>query len=349
MSNLVADVLSRISNWSPVFHVSIDSQFGSIDDGLPNRFSLIEFSLGRKKYYILSLVKNDSEFKFKLFEYINFYDICIIKTEKDIQDKVCSYENYIADKNDEEVKNNIEFLMYKIGLNQSRIVSGNNKTNSYTAIILVYIGFIAYILSKIVGFDGEYSLSQYTMYVLIAMSVYYALNCSLFIKTALSIKGYTRSSFRDLKKNPSLKKLACAYYTDWYSTNNESQVITSIVANIEKYFTRSFVMSLSVWLILFWGEHMTPSPSVTEINSYNSEYIVFDRSGEFQESEFIKLLSSINLSSNSIYIVSNKDDKRGAVVSSFVKLAVSKPDRIIEIDFKSDIVDSQAVLIKYKE
>lgn len=341
------NALFRALNWSPFLHTSTDKIFGSIDTEPPDRFSLIEFSLGKRKTYVLSFVKTGSKCSFKFFDHINFDDLCPIVTEVELQHKIDAYKKYLSNKNNEEVRNLIEFLQDKIGMNQSATVSGYNKINLYTAIILVYMGFIAYLLSKVAAFEGEYSLYQYSMYLLIAISIYYTLNCSLFIKAALSIKGYIRSTFQDLKEDPSLKKLACAYYTDWYATNNESWVITSIVANVEKYFTRSFFISLSICFILFFVEHATFS--VIEVDSHNGEYLVFDGSGKFQESEFLKLLSNINKSSDNIYIVSNKDYENGSVVSGFIKSAISKPERVIEIDFKNDIIDSQTVLIKYKE
>jgi hypothetical protein len=347
MNNFFVNIFFQVLNWSPILHASIDSQFGSIDQGYPNRFSLFGLSLGKRKFYIFSLVKTEDLFHFNFFDHLNFDSMCEIKSESDVNEKADSYQECISEKSDDLVRNQIEFLKDKISMNQSRTSSGYNKTNSYTAIVLVYMGFIAYLLGQVTNLPSENILSRYAVYILIFLAVYYAYNCTLFIKSALSIKGYTRSKFQKLKENSSVQKLASAYYTDWYSTNNESQVITSVVANIEKYFTRSFVMSLSVWIILFMGEQ---SYSLTkEVTNQSGEYLIFNRLGEFQTSEFIKLIKNVNEGSEKIFIVSNSTDKNGLIVSDFIKSTLPDSDRVIEISFKNSVVDSHSVIIKHKE
>lgn len=347
MSSFLVKTFFQILNWSPILHASKDSQFGSIDKGMPNRFSLLGLSLGKRKAYIFSFVKSQESLDFEVFYHLNFDSLCEIKSESDVNSKVDSYQEYLSDKGDDLIRNQVEFLKDKISLNQSRTASGYNKTNSYTAIVLVYMGFIAYLLGQVVNLSGSGILTQYSVYTLTLLSIYYAFNSTLFIKSALSIKGYIRATFRDLKEDSSLQKLACAYYTDWYSTSNESQVITSVVANIEKCFTRSFVMSLFVWIILFIGEHYDSSKK--DIANQSGEYFIFNELGEFQESEFVKLLSSINEGNESIFIVSNKANVNGSIVSDFVKSTVSNSERVIEIDLKNDLVNTRSVIIKHKD
>jgi hypothetical protein len=347
MNSYFVSIFFQILNWSPILHASIDNQFGSIDEGIPNRFSLFCLSLGKRKIYILSCVKSQESLVFKIFYQLTFDSLCAIKSEADVNNKVDSYQGYLLDKDDGVIRNQIEFLKDKILLNQSRTSSGYNKTNSYTAIVLVYMGFIAYLLEQVVNLSEKGNLTQYSLYILISLSIYYTLNCTLFIKSALSIKGYIRATFRDIKENPSLQKLACAYYTDWYSTNNESQVVTSVVANIEKYFTRSFMISILVWIILFTGEHYVSSKK--DISNESGEYLIFNELGEFQKSEFVKLLSNIDEGNESIFIVSNKADVNGSIVSDFVKLTLSDSERVIEIDLKNDVLKAPSVIIKQKD
>jgi hypothetical protein len=347
MNNFFVNIFFQVLNWSPILHASTDNQFGSIGQGCPNRFSLFGLSLGKRKIYIFSLVKTEDSFHFNFFYHLNFDLICQIKSESDVNEKVDSYHESISEKDDDLVRNQIEFLKYKISMNQSRTSSGYNKTNSYTAIVLVYTGFIAYLLGQIANLPSENILSRYTAYILIFLAAYYAYNCILFITSVLSVKGYTKSTFGELKQNSSLQKLASAYYTDWYSTNNESQVITSVVANIEKYFTKSFVMTLSVWIILFIGEK---SYLLTkEVTTQSDEYLIFNRLGEFQTSEFVKLIKNVNEGSEKIFIVSNSADKNGLIVSDFIKSTLPNSDRVIKIGFNNSVVDSHSVIVKYKE
>lgn len=347
MNSFFMTFVFQLLNWSPILHASIDSQFGAIDKGIPNRYSLLGLSFGKRKVYIFSVVKSQGSFSFKFFDHIFFDSLCAISSDLEINSKVDSYQEYLSNKNDDLIRNQIEFLKDKISLNQSRTASGYNKTNSYTTIVLVYIGFIAYLLEQVVNLSVKAELIQYLVYILTSLSIYYAFNCIVFIKSALLIKGYIRATFRDIKEDPSLQKLACSYYTDWYSTNNESQVITSLVANIEKYFTRSFSISLFIWIILFTDNHHESTKK--HVTNQTDEYLIFNELGEFQKSVFVRFLSNIGEDNESIFIVSNKTDVNGSIVSDFIKSTVSNSERVIEIHLENDVMKTNSVIIKHKD
>lgn len=349
MTNIFASIFFRILNWSPVFHASTDNQFGSVDGRMPNRFSLLGLSLGKRKYYVISMVKKHESLKLEYFDHLSFDSACKIKSESEINEKVEKYQGYLSEKNDdvELVKNQIDFLKHKMSLSQIRIAGSYNKINAYTAILLVYVGFIAFMLGKVSSMADGNALLQFTVYTLSALSIYYTFNCVLFVHFALLIKGYVRSSFKDLKENSSTEKLACAYYTDWYSMENEAQVAISVVANIQKYFTRSFVMFLSVWLVLF----MTggDKSSIVDVTKKNGEYLVFNGLGEFQKQEFVKFLSKANEGSGKIFIIRSKLHAGSSIVSDFIKTTVSSPDQVAEVYIKNYVIDPRSVTIKHKD
>lgn len=337
----------QISNWSPILHASSDSQFGSIVEGRPDRFSLLGLSLGKRKLYIISFKNDHASYKFNLIFNLKFDSLCKISSESEVNDKVNSYKEELSTKSDDSIRNEIDFLKYKISLNKSRTVSGYNKTNIYTAIILVYTGFIAFMLEKVIDFSTNNPIYNYLTYVVVILAIYYLFNCVLFIKSALSIKGYTRSAFRDIRKDSGIKNIASAYYTDWYSTYNESQVTTSVVANIEKYFTRSFLMSIFLWIILLAVTHF--SLPNKEVAHTNDEYLIYDELGDFQELEFVKFITDLNEGSESIYIISNIENINSSILGRFIRSTLSNSERVIEIRFKNNVVSTNSVIIKRKD
>jgi len=169
----------------------------------------------------------------------------------------------------------------------------------------------------------------------------------LFIKSGLSIKGYIRSTFKDLKKQPTFQQLSLNYYTDWYSTNNEAQVITSLVRNIEKYFIRSFVLSILILLAIFLNEFIQINS--TNNTNHKNEYLIMDDSGSFLTSEFSILISNINKSKESVYIIRNKNEKNGLIISNFLKMVTKNPERVVSIDIENNVIDNKSVIIKYKD
>jgi len=288
MHNIALKIILLISNWSPLLHSSNDCLFGSLGESDPDRYSLIEFSLGKRKLYFVTFFKSNNRYHFKLYDQINFDAICKINTEEEMQEKIDAYSNEIKDKNDDLINIHIFFLKDKIGMNQTRIVSAYNKINSYTAITLAYIGFIVFLVNKVIKSDESIIYFQWVVFVLMILSIYYTANCVLFIKSGLSIKGYIRSTFKDLKKQPTFQQLSLNYYTDWYSTNNEAQVITSLVRNIEKYFIRSFVLSILILLAIFLNEFIQINS--TNNTNHKNEYLIMDDSGSFLTSEFSILI-----------------------------------------------------------
>ncbi|MCE9936011.1 hypothetical protein, partial [Aeromonas salmonicida] len=205
-----------------------------------------------------------------------------------------------------------------------------------------YIGFVIYLLGKVKGA----STASFLLIFFAILSTYYACNCALFIKSALSIKGYIRSSFKSIKDNTNEKVLACAYYRDWYSTNNEGDVITSLVANIEKYFIRSFVMSLLVLGIFSIGGDASLLKSKT--THRQNEYLIFNSSGEFQKSEFILLMEKVTEGDGKVFIIRNKNERKGLKVYDFIKATLSHPERVVEIFIENKVVDSNVVIVKYE-
>ncbi len=340
------NIIYKILNWSPFFHISTDEQFGSIGGG-SKRYSLIEVSTGPRKIYLFSFLESGGSYKFFLMHVLKFDSLCRIMDQSEIKSRVAKYETLIRNENCDSINNHIDFLKEKISMCQSRTESAYNKINLYTAIILAHIGFIVYLVDQLVKSKQESHIFSYSIHLLFSMSIYYAINYALLINSAISIKGYIRAAFKDIKIDCNIKKLAAAYYLDWSSTDNQSQVLTSIVTNIEKYFIRGFAMSLVVWMLLFLGNNVSVKPA--EVLHEGDEFLIYNKSGEFQKSEFIKLLSHIDVGTKKIYIISNAKDDNALLLGKFIKSTLAEPRRVIEIDFKNELINARSVIIQHKD
>ena len=324
----------------PLMHISCDKIFGDYEYSLPARFSFFKLSLGDNKHYLITW---GNEFKF--YYRLKFSEVEKIKTNKELMDKTDSYASLIDDRNKEEIDTNIDFLKHKISSGQSRISSGYNKTNQYTTIALVYLGFLVYLVDSIL--EVKPSISEaILLYSLISISMYYILNSFLFIRFALKVKGYTRSTFGDIKNNPNQTKLASLYYLDWLSTNNESQIITSIVLNIEKYFFRSLVTSIITLGLIFTLSHSSKYDTGTQ-NHNKGEYLIYDSAGNFNKTELIGFLNQFDQNTGVIYIIKNKANDNGDSILSFIKSIALNQSQIIVADCQSLSKKYDQVLEKF--
>ncbi|MFM5578339.1 hypothetical protein ACK4A1_01670 [Aeromonas veronii] len=341
MRKQLCQFILNMLNWSPFIHVSDDELFGSVSADYKKRISLIEFPLGKWKFYFFTRLKEKNDkAKYNFFHLLDFDSVCKIKSEQVVNEKVTDYKCFISGLDDELIRNQIEFLKDKISMNQARIASGYNKTNMYVAIVLVYFGFVLYLIGKVVNL----ATINYWLFFLTFFVGYNAFNCACFIKSSLSIRGYIRSSFRSIKNDASIKELACAYYRDWYSTNNEGDVITSYVGNVEKYFTRSLVVSVLVLGILSIGDKTDLFKG--ETMHHNNEFLIFNETGEFQKSEFILLVNKINEGSEKVFIINSKGEKKGALIRDFIRTTVSDPERVVEISLENKVVNSKVIIVK---
>lgn len=344
MLKLIKKTVQHILNISPIIHVSDDDQFGDLGDA--KRYSLAELSVGPRKFYFFSLMKTKDGLEFKIIEKLNFTDKCKIHDDLYLESKAQDYEFIASKESENTLENQMDFLKHKISMSESRTASGYNKINIYSAIIIAHIGFLAYLLSQIVDRQDNNILLSVIVF-LYALTIYFIINSAMFITHSLSIKGYFRSAFKDLKKDSSKKNLAKAYYFDFLSTNNESHVITSIVLNTEKYFIRGFMTSIIVWVLILLPENIIEKNSI--IAGDKGEYYIFDQSGNFQRLEFIRLLSNITESSEKIYVIKMEKDENGIMLSKFIKIALNNSERVIDLDIKNQVMNPHPVIVKQED
>lgn len=144
-------VIALILNWSPCLHISEDSNFGSVDNLTMIRLSFLAIPLGNNKYYFLSVIKDTATHKWKiqLYKCLNFYDICKIESQNEIDGKTIVYKNTILHLSDENINIQIVLLKEKYNQNENRKSTVYNKMNNYAAINLAHIAFIGYLLTEL--------------------------------------------------------------------------------------------------------------------------------------------------------------------------------------------------------
>jgi hypothetical protein len=336
----------KFFNWSPIFHFSNDEQFGSINQSDWSRFSLLSIAVGENIIYFLTIQWLNPQVKFSWFKTLNFSQVCKIYTESDIQQKVVDYESYLSNAQSSVISEQIEFLKYKADLANNRTDCGYDKTNIYTAIYLAFIPVEFYLFNEVITFlnNSSNSILNYLLAVIFGLSIYYSINCSLFLYSNLKLKGFTRSTFNDLKQNHNHIKLAASYYWDWYSLTNESHVITSIVANIQKYFLRALVISVVIAVTLLSNLRVESKPQTER-----SEFFILNQNGEVQEKEFLRFLNQKRESDVSVLVIGNEKNKKIQSIINLLNLFPANQLKVKSVIFKSDVLESDEVLLKYEE
>jgi hypothetical protein len=345
----ILKIIAPILNWSPFLHISEDFNFGSVDNLIAVRLSFLAIPLGSNKIYLLSFVKDaTNKWNFEIHKCLNFYAVCKKEDQSQIDHKTSSYKTLIESHTEEQIKFQIDFLKEKFNQNQSRKSTLYNKINNYTAITLVYLGFTGYLFSELLSLKIDNIYFYNCLWIMFSLSVIYTLNLFIFIKFALSIQAYIRSKFGDLKNDPTDKQLAASYYTDWYSSANEAQIISSIVCNIEEYFTRSLVVTVLLWLCMVGNNNWLNKIS-SATPSYENQYLIVNKSDEFLVDEFSSFLGKINKTNNKIYIISKKDNHNYKVIKDFIEFATKNSRKLETIEINGGILDNNAILLKYKD
>jgi hypothetical protein len=334
-----------IFNWIPVLHLSHDDEFGALSSGGADRFSLLGLSLGRYKYYFITIKVIKGGYKPSLFCKLDFNSFF----SEYPTEVVNGFVGDLSGKTDIEVQNLTEFLKYKIDKGSKVAASGYAKANSYTAIVLVFLGSGSYLYQEILSIQSGVDLYNYLGVILIALSVYYTISCLQFVRLILSVKTSYKSMFKPVRENSDLRTIAKAYYIDWRASETDSKIVVSTVLNIEKYFKRTLTMLVFIFIVLQVSnfESMEKKPEVVVKNE--SEYVIFDALGTFQTGEFTRLLSGLNEGSNRLFVVSHESNSEKDLVLDFIKLVSPNPDGIVQLEFKDSAISSGSVLIKYED
>lgn len=235
MKYFVQYVLSRI----PIFCISDDSNFHNIDKrGIhfnDLRYSLISFGLGDHKIYFLSWKRKDG---FSFFKKIYLATLLDIPNQTTLSEKAENYYSHLTSVEDDNVRNEAEFLKYKISDEANRISSAYTKANIYTGIVL---GVFPIILS--IGINQLSSLKEFYYIIIILSLLYCLINATILLFNFYKVRSSIRSTFGKMKEaKDALREKARAYYLDWFSIKSNAPLYVSYIANIERYIRLSFII-----------------------------------------------------------------------------------------------------------
>lgn len=245
MKNLIYLLVYLLSR-SPLFSTTLDENFHEIsnknykNDQL--RLSVLSFGLGVRKLYLFTLKKGEG---FRFFKIIRLKDIQDVPSEEVIESKVKDYAIHIKSKQQNEVEIEKEFLQYRINQDESKKNIALSKINNYIAIVSILVPLFA---SNVIQ---AYSKIEFKYKVILLIVVGYTLlNAILYILEFLQVKGFTRSSFSDIKKSSEHNnKIAESYYADWYSMKQESVLYVTFVTCVERYLKYVIAVTLCILVL----------------------------------------------------------------------------------------------------
>lgn len=253
IKNLIFVVL-RFFNSTPLLHVSIDENFDTVTHSHVStktrfRFSLAALSLGTLKLYIFtfSIIPNALRMEgFKLFYLLDFDKIQYRKNSNEI--------NAITKKYEDETLNNLEsderlrqeeFLKIRITENNDTLSNIFDKANYYTTVILAFSAALVYAYSKLI--ELQLNITTLVIFYLALINMLDLLDLLLLLRRSVSVSGFHRSSFENLRTCKKEYALTKSLYFDWVASSNDVQYYAGLTKNTEM---RSFRVILVGFLLL---------------------------------------------------------------------------------------------------
>lgn len=339
---IIVYLLSR----SPILSLTLDKSFDDVSNKnfeyKDLRFSLISFGVGTIKIYFITVKKEDG---FKFIKVLKLSDVKKMPSKEVIEEKVNNYKQHVSQKENDEIRIEIEFLKYKIENEETTKNNAANKIGIYTAIMLVFIPLIISGGMKIsINFSTSFKLIFGTII------IYNLQNIVMYILGFLKVKGFSRSSFGKLKESSEhLKKLAQSYYEDWYSIKAEAPLFVTYVLEIEKYLKYTIMCILIFFLIStfssIYSDKICANINI-EQSSNTTIDITFNEKGYVEEVDLNKLILIQNklLENRLKEIIILKDitndefvQKEYKNIINLINMYNTHEIDIIEIDSKSKI------------
>lgn len=352
MVNKFLILIAKLLNWFPVLHVSSDSDFGSFNGKKPDfRISLFNLSLGQYKYYLFSIIKMDNKYTFQAGKLLNLEEICIIRDDKQIQQKVSEYSTLIKTYTDDDVtikdkvSYNIDLLKTKISDNERRVNSSLTKLNSYRALLSAMLAGGMYLLSQILLLN-ENSYFSSLSYISLFLFILYSLSSFSQITYGLKVKSYVKSSFSNLKKTPNQFELAESYYTDFLSSNDEAHMAVTITKNAEKYLKRIFLMLIATWLLILASQNNLLEDQTFNKKTYNSEYVIINSKNNFQPKQLSYFFENLDSYKGNVYIIANKSTTEVEKLSNFLRDFLIETQTLKIIILESETLKDHVILLK---
>ena len=237
-------MLLKMWAYFPVFALTDDLGFLTPNpDSMQHKyyFSLISILFGEKKFQLISFpIMQANEkvvlFRVKQLSKMEAFAFSEVK-ENELRAK---YKMHYKSLRDEDIKIEKEELLRHLSDQQSRIDTSYNKINAFTTIIVAVIPIaIAFI-------DRETIISLNILEKAIFILLVYAIvNLCAWIFQATNVRGFMRSSFKDLKEsNNKTEEQNWQIYYDWQQTKRNADMFVSFVKYIKGWIIAVIILTV---------------------------------------------------------------------------------------------------------
>lgn len=315
----------RVLNISPLFHVSCDENFGTLNPDGTRRYSLLATNWGTSKLYFLTFRKND---KFKLLHITTFSTICPPVDQIQVNEKTESYATAIQNQAVDALNIQLDFLKESYASNITSEASMDSRVSSYVAAYLVLIGFFAYLFHEI--WSVHTSPIFWPNFIIFLVGILFLYSSGAFIWQFLRVRNSVRSTFRELRSDSTLHKRVELAYINWYASKEELRRLASHVKNIEHNLAASLSIAILVWLTFFYFSNAAPLKQFAQPNAAHPQQ------AEGTDVDLDALLHSLeairkeNTHPNRYILGTEAAKPQRKAIADLLRLYVA-PDQIIEI------------------
>ena len=259
------DVLMNILAYLPVFSLTDDLGFltGNRGSNQPHKYylSLISILFGERKIQLLSIpIKQPGE-KAILFRIKRLSEIdAFVLSEEKANQLETNYKSHYNSLHETEQNIEKEALLRQLSDQQSRIDTSYNKINAFTTIIVAIIP----IAVTFIDWDTIKSMSVIGMTIFILL-IYANVNLCAWIFQAINVRGFSASSFRDLKNsNEKAQEQNWQIYYDWQQTKRKADMFVTFVM-----YTKVWILAVIVLTIIFsMGLPFNKKNNVNTVNNH---------------------------------------------------------------------------------
>lgn len=285
---IILNFILFILSYSPILCISDDKNFGTNEEGLKDfrerlRVSIFSLNFGAYKYYFFTFKIKDNKLDFNMKYRIRLHDFYTFTDEK-IDRLTNIQEEYL--KNNLEIEEDKEFLLYQIESQNNRNGISYNKVNTYTTIILALIPLI------LVFYKVEMFIKANVMIKLLTVILFYIIaNICVLLLQVNKVSGHKRQRYSDFKRVNKKKGIVMAYYLDYQSIKTSTDRIVTFVKNIETYI-RGAVICTGILVI---GSYLSIlNNQYKQISEPQTIYQIDFNKLENKDKDTIEVINTIN-------------------------------------------------------
>lgn len=329
--------LCFLLNLLPIFNVSVDSNFGTMNKNGKLRLSLVCLLLGDQNWYFFTFYDGKLCFfkKLRLSDVIKHYDI------KNWDADGYKFDEFRLKLNNSE-KNSIykEFLQNRISESERSIDTSNSKVNTYLTVLSIIASFYIFSLKSIIITLDINTITILSAFICLFSGILmmYLFGLGMLIRHYLSVKSYISPSFSDIMNSATNKKFIRTLFQTSKSKAEYSRHQTTIVLNIQNYFWKSLILTI----ILLIAISLIPKEDLKKKSNasiHAENMILLNRQGIIDAKDLSSLVGAYEQGQEYRLIACNESDAL-ALSKVLVEFNVKhiETQKLSNCDIKSRIV-----------